>query len=97
MLPIVKDGFLKLYGAYNTAYTGTGFMNHSTFHVRKSNEKLGQYFVAFGYIPKVGFYKVIKNYFADCPGLQEKVKKGELDQDDYIKIVDYYNENCAPK
>lgn len=102
LLTIISDGFLKLYAEFTTTYTGgmgmgTGFRSSSTYHIKRTSDKLGQYFVAYGYIPKIGFKKVVQSYFTDCPQLQEKVEKGELQKDDFEKIVTYYNLNCAPK
>lgn len=103
LLTVVIDGFLKLYAEFSTSYSGggmgvgMGFRSSSTYHIKRTTDKLGQYFIAYGYIPKVGFKKVVQSYFTDCPQLQEKVESGEFKKDDFEKIVEFYNQNCAPK
>lgn len=103
LLTVMIDGFLKLYAEFSTSYGGSGmgagmgFRSSSTYHIKRTTDKLGQYFIAYGYIPKVGFNKVVESYFTDCPQIQEKVEKGEFKKDDFEKIVEYYNQNCAPK
>lgn len=103
LLTVMNDGFLKLYAEFSTSYggggmgAGMGFRSSSTYHIKRTTDKLGQYFVAYGYIPKEGFKKVVQNYFTDCPQIQEKVEKGEFKKDDFEKIVEFYNQNCAPK
>lgn len=101
LLTVVIDGYLKLYGEYTTSFgggmaLGTGYRSTSTYHIKRANDKFGQYFVAYGYIPKIGFKKVVKNYFTDCPELQNKVASDEFKKDDFKKIVTYYNQTCAP-
>ncbi len=97
LLKVEIDGFLKLYSDSNSYFNGTGFRNSSTFHIKKETETLAQYFVAFGYIPKKGFKKVVKFYFIDCPEIQNKVEVGKFKSDDFNEIVNFYNLNCAPK
>lgn len=99
LLTVMIDGFLKLYAEFSTSYGGggMGFRSSSTYHIKRTTDKLGQYFIAYGYIPKVGFKKVVQSYFNDCPQLQEKVEKGEFKKDDFEKIVEFYNQNCAKK
>ena len=103
LLTIISDGFLKLYGDFTTSYgggaigAGMGFRSSSVYHIKRTTDKLGQYFIAYGHIPKISFKKVIETYFSDCPKLQEKVEKGDFKKGDFKEIVNYYNENCAPK
>lgn len=103
LLTVMSDGFLKLYAEFSTSYggggagAGMGFRSSSTYHIKRTTDKMGQYFIAYGYVPKEGFKKVVKSYFTDCPQLQEKVENGAFKKDDFEKIVDYYNQNCAPK
>lgn len=102
LLTVIKEGFLKLYAEYTTTFrgggmgAGTGFRSSSTYHIKRTTDQKGQYFIAYGYIPKVSFSKVIKNYFTDCPKLQQKVENNEFKKDDFEAIVDFYNQNCAP-
>ncbi|BCY27725.1 hypothetical protein [Flavobacterium okayamense] len=100
LLRVEIDGFLRLYSESTSTFngvSGVGFRSSSTYHLKRKKDKFGQYYVAFGYIPKVSFNKVIEEYFIDCPNLQKKVKKGELKKNDYAEIVMFYNENCAPE
>jgi hypothetical protein len=103
LLTVMIDGYLKLYGGFSTSYggggmgAGMGFSSSSTYHIKRTTDKIGQYFIAYGYVPKIGFKKVVQSYFTDCPQLQEKVEKGEFKKDDYKDIVKFYNQNCAPK
>ncbi|MNQ63896.1 hypothetical protein D3C85_782940 [compost metagenome] len=103
LLTVMTDGYLKLYGGFSTSYGGSGmgagmgFSSSSTYHIKRTTDKMGQYFIAYGYVPKIGFKKVVQSYFTDCPELQEKVEKGEFKKDDYEDIVKFYNQNCAPK
>ena len=103
LLTVMTDGFLKLYADFSTSYGGGGmgagmsFRNSSTYHIKRTTDKLGQYFIAYGYIPKEEFKKVVQSYFTDCPQLQDKVEKREFKKDDFEKIVEFYNQNCAPK
>lgn len=104
LLRVEIDGFLRMYSESTTIFNNVSnggsvgsFRDTSTYHIKRKNDEFGQYYVAFGYIPKVSFNKVIEEYFNDCPNLQKKVKKGELKKNDYAEIVMFYNENCAPK
>lgn len=100
---MISDDFLKLYSLSYTSFASTGmgvgigFRNTSTYHIRRASDKVGQYYVAYGYIPKISFKKVVLSYFTDCPQLQEKVENGEFKKDDFVKVVEFYNQNCAPK
>lgn len=42
----------------------------------------------------MAFRKDMKEYFADCPALSEKIQNKEFDRNDVLKIVEYYNSNC---
>jgi hypothetical protein len=102
LLAVVIDGFMRLYGDSTMSFTGgtgagTGFRGSSTYHIKRKKDEIGQYFIAYGYIPKVGFKKVIENYFTDCPQIHAKVKKGDFGKDDFKEIVEFYNQNCSPK
>jgi len=112
LLTVLREGFLTLYGEFSTHFYAGGMGmgvgigggmgmgmggSSSTYHIKRATDKMGQYYIAYGYIPKVGFKKVIKSYFTDCPQLQEKVEKGEFKKDDFEAIVLFYNDHCAPK
>ncbi|MGK4566630.1 hypothetical protein [Flavobacterium sp. 3HN19-14] len=97
LLTVINDGFLKLYAEYISSYNGMGFRSTSTFHIKRTTDKIGQYFVAYGYIPKIGFKKVVESYFSDCPQIQEKVENGEFKKGDFENIVNFYNQHCASK
>ncbi len=92
------DGYLKLYSESLSSYGGmSGFRSSSTFYIKKENEPISQYYVAFGYIPKISFNNVIESYFTDCKAIQDKVKNGDFKKKDYFEIIEYYNANCARK
>ena len=102
LLEIVKDGFLKLYvqdSSHFTSNVGFGINTRTvlTYFLKRTTDKLGQYFIAVGYLPKIPFDKVIESYFTDCPLLQQKVASGEFKKKHMEEIVKFYNENCAPK
>lgn len=105
LLSIIVDGYLRLYSESITMYFGQpsasnpggGFSGSSTYYIKKTNEEIAQYYVAYGYIPKVSFEKVIESYFSDCPKIQTKVENKEFKKKNYKEIVEYYNQNCALK
>jgi len=106
LLELIVDGYLKLYGQGTTTYTampvgmggyGGGFRSTSTHYVKKENETVAQFYKCEGYIPKISFKKFVDEYFTDCPKLQSKVKKKEFKKKHFKEVVEYYNNNCAPK
>ncbi|RZK11009.1 MAG: hypothetical protein EOO46_08395 [Flavobacterium sp.] len=107
LLVAVKKGFLNLYALFEDVqiFNPNGFgMEHntntamtSTYYIKKKTDELAYFFIARGTIPETGFKKVVKDYFTDCPLLQEKVEKGEFKKRDFEAIVLFYNDNCAPK
>lgn len=91
-VPIAQNSVTRTDGKINPAI---GVINSATFYVKKKEDEFAQYYLAVGYIPKTGFYKVIREYFTDCPELHAKVDNGEFEKKDYIEIVKFYNKNCA--
>lgn len=103
LLQIVEDGYMRLYSDSNTYFgsaapgAGSSFRTTETYYVKRKNETVAQYYLAVGYIPKIGFKKVIETYFKDCLEIQQKVENKEFRSNDYIEVVKFYNSNCAPK
>ena len=99
LLKVEIEGFLTLYSDSKSYFTGsvTGFRSSSTYYLKKQNDKLGQWFLCYGYSPKITFKNVIEKYFLDCPSIQEKVSNGEFRKNDFEQIVKFYNENCVSK
>jgi hypothetical protein len=101
LLKVEMEGYLTLYSDSSSYYTGAGvgmgFQSSSTYYLKKRGEKLGQWFICYGYIPKIQLPKVIDKYFNDCKVIQEKYHNWEFKKKDFREIVNYYNQNCAPK
>lgn len=98
LLMVEIEGYLTLYSDSSSYYTGAGgFQGSNTYYLKKRGEKLGQWYMCYGYIPKIQLPKVIDNYFNDCKVIQEKYHNWEFKKKDYREIVNYYNQNCAPK
>lgn len=101
LLKVEIDGYLTLYSDSSSYYAsgggGMGFHSSSTFYLKKRADKLGQWYLCYGYIPKNEFSAVIKKYFTDCKEIQEKYSKGEFKKKDFAEIVNFYNQNCTPK
>ena len=107
LMLIQIDGFLKLYtesnftfsggagtGGFGTAAGAGSFSGGSTYYIKRENEKFATYYVAFGYIPKNKFKKVVRDYFKDCKSLLNKINNNEFKKKHYVEIVEYYNTNC---
>lgn len=108
LLKVEKEGYLTLYSDSSSYYAGPaagmpgggmgmGGGSTSTYYLKKKNDKLGQWYLCFGYISKINFTNVIESYFKDCKAIQDKYANGEFRKKHYMEIVDFYNQNCAPK
>ena len=92
------NDFLKLYSSVSSSFNMSGGLGNnkstSTFYIKRENEELATYFVAFGYIPKNSFKNVVFEYFKDCISLVNKFEKKEFKKKHYFEIIEYYNKNC---
>lgn len=69
----------------------------ATFFLKRRNEKFATYFISYGteYNKKTKKFKeVIYEYFKDCSAILEKVDGKAFKKKDYLRIVEYYNEEC---
>lgn len=85
---IYENGKVKLFSVINS------FVKDEIYILRKTET------VAFniGYIYGADarpFNRRISEYFTDCPELVTKVKKNEFNNNDVIKIAQFYDENCS--
>lgn len=71
------------YGGNSASYLS------SSYYVKRTSEH------KFVEIRRMGFRKNLRNYFSDCPLLQEKIENKELTHKDAMKIVKFYQSQCT--
>ena len=91
---------LILYAITNDYQSGgiVGMNSYVTFegvYIQRKNEDFA---FDMGYIYGVqykGIKKRVKNFFKDCPELVRKVKKNEINKNETMKMVLFYEEKCG--
>lgn len=102
LLDLEIHGKMSLYSKYNPNGNGPGIgqgmasgaMNR-IFYVKRQDADKAEFYIIYGSIPPKKFKKVVRDYFTNCPAIQEKIKNKELKKKDFRKAVEFYNENCG--
>jgi hypothetical protein len=91
---------LTLYAITHSYQSGgtVGMTTYGTFegaYIQRKNENFA-FDMGFLYgVQYKGIKKRVKKFFSDCPELVRKVKKNEIDKNDTMKMVLYYEGKCS--
>ncbi len=80
-------------GSFNGGPNTGRFYSISSSYLRRVNEKEAIQLVSNQLFTK-NFKKAATDFFADCPGLVDKIRNRELKKKNLNEIIDFYNTKC---